>query len=80
MSAKNPTNQPTDFPANGDCRPASCSLREATIAVLGGVAAISEDLYTDALEQIAEMSGRENTAEMWQDVDAILNSLPCPID
>jgi len=53
----------------------SCSLRDATIAVLGGVVAISPDLYTEALEQIAEMSGRENTAEMWQEVNAILQTL-----
>ncbi|MCB0359751.1 MAG: Lar family restriction alleviation protein, partial [Bdellovibrionales bacterium] len=26
MSAENPPNQPNNSPANGDCRPASCSL------------------------------------------------------
>ena len=29
MSAKNPTNQPDDSAANGDCRPASCSVHVA---------------------------------------------------
>lgn len=58
----------------------ACSLRSAVISTLGGVAAISEDLYTDAMEEIALKAGRENDGDLWQEVGIILESLPCPID
>ena len=61
--------------------PASrCSLRAVVISTLGGVAAISEDLYTDAMEEIASKAGRECDGDLWQEVGLILESLPCPID
>lgn len=56
------------------------SLIEAYDHILGGVMAISPDLYKTALEKIAEMTGRENNEQFQLEIAEIGRSMPCYLD
>ena len=45
MSAENLPNQPDDSPANGDCRPAPCSLLDAIDEALDFMSVMAKDGY-----------------------------------
>jgi hypothetical protein len=55
-------------------------FRAAVISVLGGVGGISPEAYTNALYQIAKLSGRNVDALLLKDVLNVLKTLPCPMD
>lgn len=57
-----------------------CSLDDACWMVLGGVGAMSPELYGQALDKIAEMTGRVHDAQFRCDVTDVLMTFPCPLD
>ncbi len=61
-------------------RPSSCSLRDAYNIVLGGVMAISPELYSQALRKMAQLMGRVNDDAFQKEVVAISRAMPCDID
>ena len=57
------------------------SFEQAVKRILGGVAAISEEFYIDAVNEICELSGRDpDDGSVWEDIEKVLETLPCPID
>lgn len=56
------------------------NLDDACRIILGGVGAISPSLYKEALDKIAEMTGRTNDDQFKNDVTEILRTFPCPLD
>lgn len=57
-----------------------CLLRDAYLAVLGGVGALSPEHYLSALRRVAELAGREYDIDFRSEIRQIESSLPCPID
>jgi len=55
-------------------------LRAAVVSVLGGVGALSPELYEGALCRIGELTGRVVDSEFRTEVRDVLCSLPCPLD
>ena len=56
-------------------------LDKAVLMILGGVGAISPDLYRQALAKIAELTGRDaSDPQFLEDVQAECRKLPCPLD
>ena len=55
-------------------------LRIAYVSVLGGVIAISPELYGQAMTRIAAMVGRVDDESFRSDVRAMQATLPCYID
>lgn len=55
-------------------------LAAAYEIVLGGVMAISPDLYRRALERMAAMTGRVNDEAFRAEVDKIGRMMPCDFD
>lgn len=56
------------------------TLTEAYEMVLGGVMAISPDLYRSALQKMAELTGREVDAAFIAEVGEVGRSMPCDLD
>lgn len=56
------------------------SIKESYLAVLGGVMAISPELYNSALDQMAKMTGRTNDAQFQLEVAEVGRSMPCDLD
>lgn len=55
------------------------TLEQACLMVLGGVGAISPELYGEALKEIAELTGRELDTQFKRDVAGVLATFPCPL-
>lgn len=61
-------------------QPQPIPLQDAYMAILGGVMAISPDLYDKALDKIARLSGRTNDEKFKKEVYEISKSMPCDLD
>ena len=57
-----------------------CSLRDACVVVLSGVAACSPEIYGRLMARIGEMTGRPVDASLRAEVIEKLKTSPCPID
>lgn len=57
-----------------------CSLDCACRIVLGGVMAISPELYGQSLDKIAEMTGRVNDQQFRSDVIGVLKAFTHSMD
>lgn len=55
-------------------------LKSAVIARLGGVGAISPQLFEESLQDIASSLGCNVDEGLKAKVNAILQNMPCPID
>jgi len=56
------------------------TLHDACWLILGGVCAISGPLFGQALNKIAEMTGRVNDDQFRRDVLRVIAEFPCPLD
>ena len=65
---------------NVDADANNSKLKQVYSSVLGGVGAISPDLYEKALEIMAAMCERELDDDFREEVRVIGKSMPCPID
>ena len=63
----------------GDAKPVT-ELRAAVLSILGGVGAISPRLYGQALDRIAEITGRVNDDSFRSEVTECLRSVPCGLN
>lgn len=61
-------------------RTPALSLKDACTTILGGVGAMSPELYGGALQKIAEMTGRTVDEQFKSEVTECLKTLPCPLD
>lgn len=56
------------------------SLKEACTIVFGGVGAMSPEIYSKALEKVADMCDRLVDDDFRSEVADVLKDLPCPLD
>jgi hypothetical protein len=55
-------------------------LQSVVYAIFGGVGAISPRLYAQALERIAEITGRTLDQAFRSEVSGIIGTMTCPLD